>query len=61
MFYIILVGVLVGTNLGMSKKRRKKAMDKDKEYVVQFKEGEGVKCEVVEGRDNGHFRMLENV
>ena len=48
-FYLILVIVLVGTNLGMARKRKKTTMDK--KYVVQFTEGEGVKFEVVEGSD----------
>ena len=60
-FYIILVALLVGTNLGPAKKRMKTSMDKT--YVVQFKEGEGVKCEVVEGREKTEeeFRLVENV
>ena len=60
-FYLILVIVLVGTNLGMARKRRK--TNRDKKYVVQFKEGEGVKCEVVEGREKTEeeFRLVENV
>ena len=58
-FYIILVALLVGTNLGPAKKRMKTSMDKT--YVVQFREG--VKCEVVEGREKTEeeCRLVENV
>ena len=46
-FYMLLVILLVGTNLGMSRRRRKKT-SMDKRYALQFKEGEGVKCTVVD-------------
>ena len=49
-FYILLVGILVGSNLGMKRMRRN--ISPEKKYVVQFKEGEKVKCRVVDG--NGH-------
>ena len=42
---MLLVVMVVGTNLGIVKGRRKKPIDKD--YVMQFREGEKVKCEVV--------------
>jgi hypothetical protein len=37
--------MLVGTNLGIVKGRRKTPIDN--EYVMQFREGEKIKCEVV--------------
>ena len=49
-FYILLVGILVGSNLGMKSRRRKPSLEK--KYVVQFKEGEKVKCGLVDGK--GH-------
>ena len=49
-FYVLLVVMLVGTNLGIVKGRRKTPIDK--EYVMQFREGEKVKCEVVGGKKN---------
>ena len=49
-FYILLVSILVGSNLARSKKRKNSY--KDKKYVVQFKEGEKVKCTVEDGK--GH-------
>ena len=53
--------MLVGTNLGIVKGRRKTPIDK--EYVMQFREGEKVKCEVVGGKTNkeAESKLVENV
>ena len=53
--------MLVGTNLGIVKGRRKTPIDK--EYVMQFREGEKVKCEVVGGRKNkeGENKFVKDV
>ena len=45
-FYVM----LVGTNLRIGKGRRKTSIDK--EYVIQFRDGKKVKCQVVEGMKN---------
>ena len=51
----------MGTNLGIVKGRRK--TPKDKEYVMQFSEGEKFKCEVTGGKKNkeGGNKLVEDV
>ena len=61
-FYIVLVLMVVGTNLGMVRGRRK--TPSDKECMVNAKEGEGGKWEVVEGKKNKEresFQSIEDV
>ena len=60
-FYVLLVVMLVGTNLGIVKGGKKTPIDK--KYVMQFREGEKVKCEVTGGKKNkeGGNKLVEDV
>ena len=60
-FYILLVMMLVWTNLGMMKGRRR--VTSDKESSLQSREGERIKCQVVGvGRlKEGESKIVDNV
>ena len=50
--------ILVGTNVGRNKRGMTKISSKKKE-TMQIMEGKGVKCEVVENKDNEMLREVE--
>ena len=56
MFYLFLVALLIGTNLRKSTKKKKTSMNKN--FVMRFRERNGVTYEIVEG-DTG--QVCENL
>ena len=56
MFYIFLVALLIGTNLRKSRKKKKTSLNKN--FVMRFRERNGVTYEIVEGDTGLEFENI---
>ena len=56
MFYIFLVALLIGTNLRKLRKKKKTSLNKN--FVMRFRERNGVTYEIVEGDTGPEFENI---
>ena len=61
LFYLLLVVLLIGTNLRKRKSRKKKKTSLNKNFVMRFREQNGVTYEIVEDNTGQEFELPENI